>query len=309
VIGADRVVDGDELYGEGFSEDVERGDTYGPLSYVTYVPFEQALPWSGRWDDLPAAHGAAISFDLLVVAGLLLLGGRLRPGREGRLLGLALAYAWTAYPYTAFALETNSNDSLVALACVGAMLALTASPARSGLAAAGRGIAVGFGAAAKFAPLALAPLFAIYPSRARSRPAVFGLALLAVLALTVLPFLPDGGFRELYDRTVGYQVARPSPFSVWGQTSLDWAHTAAKALVVALAVGLALVPRERSPRQMAALGAVVLIAVQLVATHWFYLYVVWFVPFVFVACLGAYRLPVENTRPATPPREREVVLA
>ena len=47
VIGADRIVDGDELYGEGFSEDVERGDTYGPVNYLLYVPFEQAMPWSG----------------------------------------------------------------------------------------------------------------------------------------------------------------------------------------------------------------------------------------------------------------------
>ncbi|HEY6779481.1 MAG TPA: hypothetical protein VI111_00930, partial [Thermoleophilaceae bacterium] len=54
VIGADRIVDGDPLYGPGFSDDVERGDTYGPLTYLLYVPFEQAKAWSGRWDDLPA---------------------------------------------------------------------------------------------------------------------------------------------------------------------------------------------------------------------------------------------------------------
>ena len=83
VIGADRIVDGDELYGDGFSDDVERGDTYGPVTYLLYVPFEQALRWSGRWDDLPAAHGAAIVFDLLVIGGLFLLGRRLRSGREG----------------------------------------------------------------------------------------------------------------------------------------------------------------------------------------------------------------------------------
>ena len=59
VSGADRIADGDQLYGEGFSTDVERGDTYGPVNYLLYVPFEQALPWSGRWDELPAAHGAA----------------------------------------------------------------------------------------------------------------------------------------------------------------------------------------------------------------------------------------------------------
>ena len=32
VVGADRIVDGDSLYGEGFSDDVERGDTYGPVN-------------------------------------------------------------------------------------------------------------------------------------------------------------------------------------------------------------------------------------------------------------------------------------
>ena len=42
VIGADRIVDGDGLYGPKFSEDVERGDTYGPVNYLLYVPFEQA---------------------------------------------------------------------------------------------------------------------------------------------------------------------------------------------------------------------------------------------------------------------------
>ena len=164
VIGADRIVDGDELYGEGFSEDVERGDTYGPVNYLLYVPFEQALPWSGAWDDLPAAHGAAIAFDLLAIGGLLLLGRALRPGAEGRTLGMALAWAWAAYPYTAFVLETNSNDTLVALACIGALLASARRwPAASGL-------ALGLGAAAKFAPLALAPLFARRsPLRVRTR--------------------------------------------------------------------------------------------------------------------------------------------
>ncbi|MEX2414374.1 MAG: glycosyltransferase 87 family protein, partial [Thermoleophilaceae bacterium] len=160
VIGADRIADGDGLYGRGFDDDIERGDTYGPLSYLLYVPFEQALPWSGEWDDLPAAHAAAIAFDLLTLLGLLLLGRRLRPGRGGRELGLALAYAWASYPYAAFALQTNSNDTLVGLFTVGALLALTAAPARRGLSAAGRGAAIGLGTAAKIAPLALAPLLA-----------------------------------------------------------------------------------------------------------------------------------------------------
>ena len=55
-------------------------------------------------------------------------------------------------PYTAFALESNSNDSLVALALVAALLALTLDPARRRLSAVARGAAIGLGAAAKFAP-------------------------------------------------------------------------------------------------------------------------------------------------------------
>jgi hypothetical protein len=302
VIGADRIVDGDHLYGEGFSRDVERGDTYGPVNYLLYVPFEQALPWSGRWDELPAAHGAAIAFDLLALGGLLLLGRRLRPGREGAALGVALAYGWAAYPYTAFVLESNSNDTLVAVAGLGALLA--ASMARRHASAAGAALAVGLGAAAKFVTAGLAPLFA------RRSPLVFAGTLVLVLALVVVPFIPDGGHRELYDRTIGYQASRPSPFSIWGQEeSLGWLQDVAKAGAAVLALLAAFVPRSPDLRQIAALGAAILIAVELTATHWFYLYVVWFVPFILVALFAAHdrTLPEESEREREP--RREAVLA
>ena len=297
VVGADRIVDGDPLYGEGFSDDVERGDTYGPVNYLFYVPFEQLLRWSGSWDDLPAAHGASMAIDLLVIGGLLLLGRRLRPGPEGNALGVALAYGWAAYPYSSFVLESNSNDSLVALACVGALLAFTM--ARRQPAGAWSGVAIGLGAAAKFVPLALAPLFA------RRAPLWFGAALLLTLAAVILPFVPDGGLRELYDRTVGYQASRPSPFSVWGQVeSLDWLQLVFKIGAAGLALLVAFVPRRVDARAVAALGAAVLIALQLTATHWFYLYIVWFVPFVFVALFAEHRvLPAARDRAPEPDRE------
>ena len=110
VIGAQRIVDGKPLYG-GYPADNEHGDTYGPVNYEAYVPFEQIFGWSGTWDDLPAAHAAAIFFDLLATALLFLLGRRMR----GPTLGVALAYAWVSYPFTLFALESNSNDTLVAV--------------------------------------------------------------------------------------------------------------------------------------------------------------------------------------------------
>ena len=226
VLGADRIADGSELYGAGFSDEIERGDTYGPVNYLAYVPFEQALPWSGSWDDLPAAHGAALAFDLVTLFGLILLGRRLRAGREGRDLGTVLGFAWAAYPYALFALETNANDSIVAMFTVLAMLALTLDPVRRRTGAVARAAAVGLGAAAKFAPIALAPLFAagcsaeVHTGRERLvRALVFAAALAAVLAVAFVPFVPDGGLRELYDRTLGYQTSRPSPFSVWARSS------------------------------------------------------------------------------------------
>ena len=43
--------------------------------YYAYVPFEALMPWRGGWDELPAAHAAAVAFDLLTAGGLWLLGG------------------------------------------------------------------------------------------------------------------------------------------------------------------------------------------------------------------------------------------
>jgi hypothetical protein len=133
--------------------------------------------------------------------------------------------------------------------------------------------------------------------------------LLVALALVVAPFVPDGGLRELYDRTVGYQVSRPSPFSIWGQVdSLGWLQDLTKGAAAGLALLAAFVPRRPDLRQIAALGAAILIAVELTATHWFYLYIVWFVPFLFVALFAAHDRALPERR-AEPEPEREPVFA
>jgi len=166
------------------------------------------------------------------------------------------------------------------------------------------GVALGLASAAKFATLALAPLFA------RRAPVAFLAALLLALVATVAPFVPDGGLRELYDRTIGYQASRPSPFSVWGQVeSLDWLQNMLKGAAAALALLVAFVPRRVDLRQTAALGAGVLIAVQLVATHWFYLYVVWFVPFVLVAVFAATERTLRESAAETRAEHEEPVFA
>ncbi len=283
VIGADHITHGQDLYAGGFSPGIDiRGDVYGPFNYLAYVPFELAWPWHGTWGSVPAAHAAAIAFDLLTALGLLALGRRLRAGIEGRSLGIALAFAWLACPWTLYAMNANANDGLVALLSVGAMLAL-ASPA-------GRGVMVGLATAAKLGPAALAPLFASGRERRVRDWLVFGAAFVLVLVVAFAPFIPPGGVGDVYDRTFGYQASRSSPFSVWGLApSLHPLQPIVRAGAVALAVGVAFYPRSRSSVQVAALAAAVTIATQLGATHWFYFYVCWFLPFVLVASFGSQR--------------------
>jgi hypothetical protein len=286
VVGADRIAHGEELY---VANDVH-GDTYGPVNYLAYVPFELLFPWSGEWDSVPAAHAAAISFDLLTIVGLMLLGTTLRPGRGGRQLGLALAFAWAAYPFSLLALQENTNDLMVAAFLVLALAALRSPP--------GRGVLLALAAAAKFAPLALAPLLARGTGEPRARSALaFGLACTLVCVAVTVPYIPDGGLRELYDTTIGFQLGRVSPFSLWAlHPSLGWLQTALKLGTVALAVAVAFVPRKRDARQVVALAAAVLIAVQLPAAHWFYFYLAWTAPLVLATIMSGYRDPTADER-------------
>jgi hypothetical protein len=304
VIGADHIEHGRALYDGHFASDPSNGDTYGPVNYLVYVPFEATLPWSGRWDDVPAAHAAAIAFDLLALLGLLVLGRRLRAGPPGRHLGLALAYAWAAFPYTLYALDSNSNDSLVAAVVVWALVVLRS--------AAGRGALLALGAAAKFVPLALVPLFATADPRRRRRGALLLAAVVAaVVAASFAPFVPAGGLHALWDRTLGYQVGRDSPFSIWGQQpGLAPLWTAVKVAAALLAVVVAFVPARKTPVQVAALAGAVLVALQIAAAHWFYLYIVWFFPLAMVAFAWRYvgGEPVREPAPA-PPSERQAELA
>ena len=300
VVGADRITHGEELYVDNHVH----GDTYGPIAYVAYTPFEALLPWSGRWDDLPAAHAAAIAFDLLTILGLLLLGGRLRQGREGRRLGVALAFAWAAFPFTTYVLQSNVNDGLIGMLLVFALLTLNSAP--------GRGIVLALATAAKFAPVALAPLFAAGLGERRPREWLrFGAAFAAVIAVTTLAYLPPGGLRELYDTTIGFQLGRESPLSVWGlYPQLGPLQDVVKVAAAALAVVVAFFPRARDHRQVAALGAAVIVAVQLTTTHWFFFYLVWLAPFALVAMFAVYRSPAEAAPVERPPRaERELVPA
>ena len=92
------------------------------------------------------------------MAGLYLLGRRLK----GNALGIVLVYLWAAYPFTLYALNSNTNDSLVAATLVFALLAITSAP--------GRGVMALLAGMTKFAPFALAPNSASASSKRRIAP-------------------------------------------------------------------------------------------------------------------------------------------
>jgi hypothetical protein len=289
VVGADRVTHGEPIY-DNFPEDVSQGDTYGPVNYYAYVPSELIWPWSGSWDDLPAAHGAAVTFDIATFLLLILLGLRIRPGPAGRRLAAILAFGWAAYPYTAFALEANSNDTLVAMLLVATLLLLARPLARGAMAA--------LATFAKFAPALLAPMLLTYESR--KKPALlFALGFGAVSVAVMLWPAIDPGLQTFYDRTIAYQSGRDSPFSIWGQVpSLEPLRIAILVATAALSLFLAFRPKRKSLVQLAALGAALLIALQLTMHHWFYLYIVWFYPLLLIALVAVPKSQEEERAPS-----------
>ena len=311
VVGADRIAHGEPIY-DNFPDDVSQGDTYGPVNYLAYLPFERLWPYSGSWDDLPAAHAAAVVFDVATFILLLLIGMRIRPGPDGQRLAAILAFGWAAYPYTAYVLESNSNDSLLAALLLATFLFAAKPLARGALLAAATW--------SKFAPAILAPMYLTYrpaseappnpegPSSAagvrarpraqdaRGRPTllfILGFLLVSAVVLT-WPAL-DPGLKTFYDRTIASQAGRESPFSIWGQAhSLEPIRIALLALTGVAAIAFAFVPRQKSLVQLAALSAALLILLQLTLHHWFYLYVAWFYPLLLIALAAS---PARTSRP------------
>jgi hypothetical protein len=292
-----------------------RGDTYGPVAYLGYVPAFAVVGFDGKWNGgsstwsgLPAAHLAALLWDALAVIGLGLLG--LRFG--GRILGATLAFAWAAYPFTQYVSNSNSNDAIMPALLIFGLLLVTSAPAR--------GTLVALAGWTKFAALLLFPLWASYPDwRGLWRQKLLylgGLVLGTALSFWILLLEPDvlHAARVFWDRTFGWQLDRSSPFSIWdwdeypGFPDLHHVQTGLKIALLVAAVAVYFVPRRKNVIQLGALSAALLIGFELVLTHWFYLYIPWFFPFVAFAVFapavkGAF---ATESAPTGPEHEREV---
>jgi hypothetical protein len=292
-----------------------RGDTYGPVAYLAYVPAYAVVGFDGKWNGgsstwsgLPAAHLTSILWDALAVLGLGLLG--LRFG--GRMLGASLAFAWAAYPFTQYVSSSNSNDAIMPALLVWGLVAVTSPPAR--------GVFVALAGWTKFAALLLLPLWASYPDWRRfgreKLTYIGGVVLGTALSFWILLLEPHPlhAARVFWDRTFGWQLSRSSPFSIWdwdeypGLPNLHHVQTALKIAVLLAALAVYFLPRTKNVLQLAALSGALMVAFELVLTHWFYLYIAWFFPFVAFALLTPALRRVAEAEPAQtgPEREREV---
>jgi len=234
---------------------------------------------AGYPDDPRPAHGGRVR--RLLAAAF--------PDRDGNVLGLVLVFAWVAYPYTAFVTQSNSNDELISALLVWSLVFFASPLVRGGLLA---------GAAmAKFAPLPLVPLYAAGGRGLRLRTRADRAASVRPLVLFAVSFLlftglllaypaVDPGLGQFWERTVQSQLDRDSPFSIWGMWGLGGLHTALEVGTVALGVLVAFFPWRRTLIQIAALSAALIIAVELVLEHWFYLYIPWFLGALLVALVA-----------------------
>jgi hypothetical protein len=260
-------------------DNVGTGDTYGPLNYLLYVPFRWLFGWSGEWDYLPAAH-ALTALAFVIGALALFVAGYRYAGARG---GAAMLFAWAVFPYTLYSTNNNTND--VVIAAVGAIgLAMAANPLA-------RGASVAAGFAIKLFPLVLGPLWLLHDGPKRKLSILdFILGGVAVVLLSfwvlALDGDPIGGVQLFYEKTLAFQGERETPWSIFSQVpELKVLQQPLTAMVILLAFVVAIFPKKRTIRRLAAFSAALIIAFELTVNYWFYPYVTWFEPFIFLALL------------------------
>lgn len=256
--GATLLLHGTLPYGH-MPANVVHGDTYPLLNYVLYLPAAAIAPVRDAFDDTSSAVLVAFAAALVVAVAL-------------RRSGSRAVLAWLCFPPLAVAVASGTNDLLLAAAIALALAAV----ARGGRAA----LALTAGAWIKLAPLALLPIWLARTSGrplARAAGAMIGLS--AALVAWVLVLGGPAGIGHML-HAMAFQLDRGTLQSAWALLDLGPAQQLAQAATIALVAWGATGARRIAgdPARLAALSGAVLAALQLSASNWSYLYVVWLFP-------------------------------
>jgi hypothetical protein len=308
--GATRLVHGMLPYGH-MPPGIIHGDTYPILSYALYTPLALLSPVNTLWDSVDAGLGIAVLAAFVaawavfrVGAGPGAVGADARRGRgrgrgrgrtaEAEEAGLRAALAWLAFPPLLIAASTGTTDVVLAAMLAVAVLLWRRPAACNGVLA----VAGWF----KLAPFALMPVFV---ASLRGRRLVLAIAASGAVSLAAIALLlaMDGiaGVGSML-HAVSYQFTRGSLQSIWSVLGLESLQPLAQACVLGLgAAATVRVWREpdlaRDRGRMAALAAAILIALQLSADYWAFLYLVWFIPLLCVSLFGAEPAPAPAVAP------------
>ena len=260
--------------------DVLHGDTYPLASYLLYVPFAALTPVRDTWADADATLAVAViaAIATAVVVGRWRSGApESSPAPRAESAGLRAAIAWLTFPTVLITVSTGTTDVVLALVLLFALAAWRRPTIATAILA--------LGAWFKLVPLALAPLaFARLRGSGWWRSALVLVGISAPLLAVLLLF---GGLHGLRDMliAIGFQGSRTSSFTPWRLTGTVPLQQLVQAAVLALIVGAAVqLRRDRGlandRTRLAALFSAVLLGLQLAASYWSFLYLVWVLPLV-----------------------------
>jgi hypothetical protein len=147
-------------------------------------------------------------------------------------------------------------------------------------------IAAGLLAAAawfKLVPLALLPARLASLRGRRLARALLAVGLVSVPMVALLVALGGVGAPAAMIHAISFQFSRGSPQSLWSALGIQSLQPVGQAAALALIVGAMVRLRSRpdwegETARMAALTAAILIAVQLAANYWAFLYLIWVAP-------------------------------
>jgi hypothetical protein len=149
----------------------------------------------------------------------------------------------------------------------------------------------------KLAPFALVPVF-LAPLRGRRLAGAVATVVCVSLACVVLVLGVGGvGGVGAMLHAISYQFTRGSLQSIWSVLGITGVQPLAQACVLGLVAGAA-VRLWRNPQlgvdrtRMAALSAAILIALQVAADYWAFLYLIWFLPLLCASLFDANAEPL-----------------